>query len=88
MQFTLAIFTSLIAAVSAQTWADIPTCAQPCITDAVAATTDCAATDIACICAARDAVQASAEDCVVAACGEDVAVNQVLPAVEAACSAA
>ncbi|KAI0099787.1 hypothetical protein GGR51DRAFT_564832 [Nemania sp. FL0031] len=87
MQFTLAVLTSLVAAVSAQTWADIPACAQPCITDAVAATTDCGATDYACICASRDAVQASAEECVIAACGEDVAVNEVLPAVDAACSA-
>lgn len=37
--------------------------------------------------ASRDVVQAQAEDCVIAACGEDVANNEVLPAVDAACSA-
>ncbi|KAI0876215.1 hypothetical protein GGS24DRAFT_499108 [Hypoxylon argillaceum] len=87
MHFTLATLIPLIAAVSAQSWSDIPACAQPCILEAAAATTACGATDYACICASRDVVQAQAEDCVIAACGEDVANNEVLPAVDAACSA-
>ncbi|KAI0813768.1 hypothetical protein GGR55DRAFT_545031 [Xylaria sp. FL0064] len=88
MQFTLATLAALVAAVSAQSWDDIPACAQPCIDDAVAAVTTCGSTDYTCICASRDTVQAQAESCVIAACGEDVAENQVLPAVEAACAAA
>ncbi|TGJ86317.1 hypothetical protein E0Z10_g2455 [Xylaria hypoxylon] len=87
MQFTLATLATLIAAVSAQTWADIPACAQPCIDDAVATTTTCGATDYPCICANRDALETEATDCVIAACGETVAVNEVLPAVDAACAA-
>lgn len=50
MHFTLATLIPLIAAVSAQSWSDIPACAQPCILEAAAATTACGATDYACIC--------------------------------------
>ncbi|KAI0509003.1 hypothetical protein F5B22DRAFT_376134 [Xylaria bambusicola] len=85
MKITLAIIT-FVAAASAQTWADIPACAQPCILDAAASTTDCADTDYACICAAQDTVEPAAEECVVAACGEEAAENEVLPAVAALCS--
>lgn len=49
MKSTLAII-AFAAAASAQTWADIPACAQPCILEAAASTTDCADTDYACIC--------------------------------------
>ncbi|KAI0433150.1 hypothetical protein F5Y09DRAFT_299809 [Xylaria sp. FL1042] len=86
MQFTLAALTTLAIAVSAQSWDDIPACAQPCILDAVAAVTDCSSTDYACICADRDAVQNEAQSCVIAACGLDVALNEVIPAVDAACA--
>ncbi|KAK5625759.1 hypothetical protein RRF57_001475 [Xylaria bambusicola] len=50
MQFTLAALATLVAAVSAQTWEDIPACAQPCILDAVAEVTNCGSTDYKCIC--------------------------------------
>ncbi|KAI1175784.1 hypothetical protein F4777DRAFT_295729 [Nemania sp. FL0916] len=87
MQFTLTTIAAVIAVASAQSWSDIPACAQPCISDAAAAVTDCEATDYACICASRDAVQAEAETCVVTACGEEVAETEVIPAVDAACAA-
>ncbi|KAI0904453.1 hypothetical protein F4824DRAFT_456268 [Ustulina deusta] len=87
MQFTLATLATLIVAVSAQTWEDIPACAQPCILDAVADVTDCGSTDYTCICAARDTIQNAAASCVISACGLIVAINEVIPAVNAACDA-
>ncbi|KAJ3578793.1 hypothetical protein NPX13_g1780 [Xylaria arbuscula] len=63
MKSTLAII-AFAAAISAQTWADIPACAQPCILEAAASTTDCADTDYACICASQDVVEPAAEECV------------------------
>ncbi|KAI0973201.1 hypothetical protein F4678DRAFT_459331 [Xylaria arbuscula] len=87
MQLTLAALAPFIVAVSAQTWNDIPACAQPCILNAVATVTSCGSTDYQCICASRDAVQTAATSCVITACGVDVALNQVLPAVNAACNA-
>ncbi|KAI0458804.1 NADP-dependent oxidoreductase domain-containing protein [Xylaria acuta] len=87
MQFTLATIATLVGVVSAQTWNDIPACAQPCILDAVAAVTDCGSTDYECICASRDTVQNEAASCVISACGLDVAINEVIPAVNAACDA-
>ncbi|KAI1363997.1 hypothetical protein F5Y08DRAFT_308037 [Xylaria arbuscula] len=86
MQFALTL-AAFVAAVSAQTWEDIPACAQPCILDSVAAVTDCGSTDYECICAARDEVQQDATACVIAACGIAVALNEVIPAVNAACDA-
>ncbi|TRX96055.1 hypothetical protein FHL15_003197 [Xylaria flabelliformis] len=87
MQFSIPTIAALVSVVSAQTWNDIPACAQPCILDAVAAVTDCGSTDYQCICAARDTIQTQAASCVISACGLDVAVNQVIPAVNAACEA-
>ncbi|KAI0534212.1 hypothetical protein GGR58DRAFT_505555 [Xylaria digitata] len=87
MQFTLATIAALIAAVSAQTWDDIPACAQPCIVDAVAAVTTCGSTDYKCICANRQPLQTEATPCIIDACGVAVAIGQVLPAVDAACAA-
>ncbi|KAF2965730.1 hypothetical protein GQX73_g7840 [Xylaria multiplex] len=87
MQFTLATIAALVTAVSAQTWNDIPACAQPCIVEAVAAVTTCGQTDYKCICASRDALQTEATPCILDACGLTVAIGQVLPAVNAACAA-
>ncbi|KAI0152637.1 hypothetical protein GGR57DRAFT_503500 [Xylariaceae sp. FL1272] len=84
MQFTVAAV-AFAAIVSAQSWSDIPACATPCIDDAVASTTTCAADDYACICANEATISPAAEDCVVAACGEEVAEGEVVPAVTAFC---
>jgi hypothetical protein len=53
MKFTLATIALAIAAVSAQTWNDIPACAQPCILASVAKVTKCGATDYPCICMSK-----------------------------------
>ncbi|KAI1744926.1 hypothetical protein F4680DRAFT_403711 [Xylaria scruposa] len=87
MQFSLATIAALVGIVSAQTWNDIPACAQPCILDAVTSETNCGSTDYQCICAARDTIQNAAASCVISACGLAVAINEVIPAVNAACDA-
>ncbi|KAH8163253.1 hypothetical protein CIB48_g5000 [Xylaria polymorpha] len=84
MKVTLAII-AFASIASAQSWSDIPACAQPCILDAAASNTDCASTDYACICASQDVVEPAAEECVVSACGEEVADTEVVPAVAALC---
>ncbi|PNP46135.1 hypothetical protein TGAMA5MH_02170 [Trichoderma gamsii] len=88
MKFTLALAT-FVAAVYGQTVDDIPPCAVPCIQSAITSATTCSADDFACACetANFDAIQAASINCVVAACGADVAINQVLPAVQALCDA-
>ncbi|KAL7927009.1 hypothetical protein ACQKWADRAFT_308931 [Trichoderma austrokoningii] len=88
MKFTLALAT-FVAAVYGQTVGDIPSCAIPCIEGAITSSTTCSATDFACACepANFQAIEDASLDCVVADCGADVAINQVLPAVQALCAA-
>lgn len=78
---------ALAALAQAQTRADIPSCALDCLDNAVKASTNCATTDYACVCAHFDELQGSSTTCVIKACGSDVAINKVLPAVQALCAA-
>ncbi|KAF4121918.1 CFEM domain [Geosmithia morbida] len=78
---------AMSALVSAQTRDDIPSCAIPCIDDAVSSQTSCKNTDYACICKDFDSIQGAATGCVLSKCGTDVALNKVIPAVEALCKA-
>lgn len=77
MKFTLALAT-FVAAAYGQTLGDIPACAVPCIQNAIAADTTCAAGDYACACETQNfnAVLAGSTSCVVAACGADVAISE------------
>ncbi|KAI0438817.1 hypothetical protein F4803DRAFT_74844 [Xylaria telfairii] len=86
MKYTAAIL-ALAAAVSAQSLSDIPTCAQPCIDDARTKETSCSATDYKCICDNIDKLTAAGTSCVLSSCGADVALNKVLPAIQAFCTA-
>ncbi|KAL7897171.1 hypothetical protein HDV63DRAFT_87711 [Trichoderma sp. SZMC 28014] len=88
MKFTLVLAT-FVAAVYGQTVGDIPPCAVPCIESAITSATTCSATDFVCACqtANFNAIQAASLSCVITACGADVAINQVLPAVQALCAA-
>ncbi|RFU71863.1 extracellular membrane, cfem domain-containing, partial [Trichoderma arundinaceum] len=81
------IAVALAALAQAQTRADIPACALPCLDDAVKANTKCSTTDYACICKDFSAVQTAATSCVISKCGADVALNKVLPATQALCAA-
>ncbi|KAK0723331.1 hypothetical protein B0T26DRAFT_605615, partial [Lasiosphaeria miniovina] len=72
----------------AQTLADfIPECAVKCLTDGVAAATNCKPDDLDCLCIADNyrATYTSAVSCVLAACGNDVSVSEVLPAAAHMC---
>lgn len=75
MKFALvaAIFT---ASAIAQSVADIPKCAVPCIERAVQANTKCSLKDIKCICkAGKGAFDSKAASCVIDACGRLTALR-------------
>lgn len=64
----------------AQSLSDLPSCAIPCLNDAIKQTSTCATTDLACICKKFDKIQGAAAGCILGACGKDVALgNYVLP---------
>ena len=66
---------ALVAAVSAQTREDIPSCALPCLDDAVSSVSTCKTTDIPCICKVFDKVQTAATSCILDKCGADTALS-------------
>ncbi|ATY67354.1 Extracellular membrane 8-cysteine CFEM [Cordyceps militaris] len=82
-----AIAAALFTLATAQTVNDIPSCAMPCLNDAITSKTSCQTTDIPCVCKNIAAVQGAATACVIKACGSDVAINKVVPAAEALCKA-
>jgi len=84
MKYSL-VALALAAAVHAQTRADIPKCALPCLDDSITANSDCKTTDYTCVCKNFDAIRGAATSCVIDKCGADVALNKVLPATEALC---
>lgn len=84
MKFSLAVL-ALIASVQAQSRSDIPSCALPCLDDAIESETDCKTTDYVCVCKNFDDVRSKATSCVIDKCGADVAINEVLPATEGLC---
>ncbi|KAF5714010.1 extracellular membrane CFEM domain-containing protein [Fusarium mundagurra] len=85
MKYSFAI-AALATAVSAQSLADVPKCAIPCLDDAITSKTDCKTTDLTCVCKSFDDVRSAATSCVITKCGSDVAINEVLPATEKLCS--
>jgi len=80
---------ALAALARAQTLGDIPSCALPCIDDAISSESKCKTTDFACICKKDtfSAIQGASTSCVIEKCGADTALNKVLPATEALCKA-
>lgn len=85
MKVTL-LAAGLVAAVYAQDLSSIPECARTCLTDAISQDGQCQATDAACVCGRIDQLTTLATSCVLSACGQDVALNQVLPAVQTFCA--
>ncbi|KAJ6781716.1 hypothetical protein PWT90_09397 [Aphanocladium album] len=83
-----AVVAALLTLAAAQSASDIPSCAKPCLDDAVTKGTSCSTTDYACICPHIAELQGAATSCVLEKCGADVALGQVLPAVQALCKAA
>jgi len=88
MKYSFVAIATLAALAQAQTRADIPACALPCLDAAVTKDTKCSTSDFTCICKNFDAVQADATPCVIEKCGTDVAISKVLPATQALCKAA
>ncbi|KAK1237343.1 hypothetical protein MKX08_002968 [Trichoderma sp. CBMAI-0020] len=86
MKAATVLAVAFAALAQAQTRADIPSCALPCLDDAVKANTKCDTSDYACICKDFSAVQTAATSCVISKCGADVAINKVLPATQALCA--
>ncbi|KAM0456585.1 hypothetical protein ACHAPV_005095 [Trichoderma viride] len=86
MKAATVLAVAFAALAQAQTRADIPSCALPCLDAAVTANTKCATTDYTCICKDFSAVQTAATSCVISKCGADVALNKVLPATQALCA--
>ncbi|KAM5356702.1 hypothetical protein ACJ41O_003348 [Fusarium nematophilum] len=65
-----------------------PECSLDCLGKAVEEAVDCSATDSICLCDHENyvAIYEHSMDCVIEACGEEVAVDEVLPAAEPYCS--
>ncbi|KAF4922847.1 hypothetical protein CGCVW01_v005058 [Colletotrichum viniferum] len=89
MKYSFAI-AALAALVVAQDASIIPECARDCLSKATASATSCKEGDYACTCKSdnKAAIQSAATSCVIAACGVDVAVSEVIPASEKLCAAA
>lgn len=66
---------ALAAVASAQSLADIPKCAIPCLDESISKNTDCETTDLACVCKNFKEVQGDATSCVIEKCGSDVAIS-------------
>jgi cytoskeletal protein RodZ len=66
----------------------IPTCAQKAILSAVTSATSCGATDFKCQCTTdnQQKITAAATSDVIKSCGQDVAINDVLPATAKFCA--
>ncbi|KAI8246913.1 hypothetical protein K4K55_000059 [Colletotrichum sp. SAR 10_96] len=89
MKYSFAL-AALAALVVAQDASIIPECARDCLSKATASATSCKEGDYACTCKPdnKAAIQSAATSCVIAACGVDVAVSEVIPASEKLCAAA
>ncbi|KAM0429793.1 hypothetical protein ACHAPT_006399 [Fusarium lateritium] len=64
-----------------------PECSLDCLTEAIEKSVECKETDSLCLCDHEnyEAIYEYTMDCVIDACGEDVAVDEVLPAAEPYC---
>ncbi|KAK1976768.1 hypothetical protein LZ30DRAFT_733787 [Colletotrichum cereale] len=74
---------------TAQTLNDLPQCAQQCLLNAITANGKCGVSDTTCLCNPTNfqAIVTAGTPCVLQNCGEDVAVNQVIPAAVRICQA-
>ncbi|KAL3481059.1 hypothetical protein BJX99DRAFT_219584 [Aspergillus californicus] len=88
MKVSAVLALALTSFAASQSINDVPACARTCITNAISSQTNCGAQDFGCICTTDNlnSIQSSATPCVRNSCGQDVALNQVLPAVQKVCS--
>ncbi|KAG5971215.1 hypothetical protein E4U55_001292 [Claviceps digitariae] len=83
---TTLAYLAVISLSHAQSLADLPSCATACLDDAVSKVTSCSTKDLPCICKKFEAIQGVAASCVLGACGNDVALNKVLPVTQQLCA--
>nr|UQJ82179.1 secretory protein [Falciphora oryzae] len=71
---------------SAQSLEDVPQCARQCLGPAIKET-GCSETDVGCLCKAenREKIVSSGTGCVLQSCGQETAINEVLPAITRIC---
>ncbi|KOS18133.1 Receptor-transporting protein 3 [Escovopsis weberi] len=85
MKYSAAIL-ALVAAASAQSLSDLPSCAKKCLDDSIAKVTKCTTDDLPCVCKNFDDIEGDALSCVVEACGAAVALSEVQPAAQKLCA--
>ncbi|GJN73946.1 CFEM domain-containing protein [Purpureocillium lilacinum] len=88
MKYTAVLSLALATLAAAQSRSDLPSCALPCLDDAVKESSSCKTDDFACICKNFDKIQGAATGCILKDCGQDVALNKVLPATQELCKKA
>jgi len=75
---------------AAQDLSQIPSCAQPCLVDAIKNATSChvdsSFVDFKCACDHKSDLVSAATNCVLGACGLETATGQVLPATDSFCA--
>ncbi|KAL4919006.1 hypothetical protein BDW62DRAFT_200156 [Aspergillus aurantiobrunneus] len=88
MKLSALVAVAIATLAASQTVNDVPKCAVPCLQDAVTSQTSCGAQDFKCACKEENIskIQDAATGCVTKACGSDVALQQVLPAVKKLCA--
>jgi hypothetical protein len=76
MKYSVAFVALAAVAAQAQSLADVPKCALPCLDKAIASETSCDKTDLACVCKDFSKVRSVATSCVIDECGTDVAISE------------
>ncbi|OQE16181.1 hypothetical protein PENSTE_c025G06358 [Penicillium steckii] len=81
------LFAALAGLTLVQCQGDVPSCARPCLDDAAEKETSCSVDDAACICKGDSfsKIQGAATGCILKECGQEVALNKVLPVVQNIC---
>ncbi|EFY87683.1 hypothetical protein J3459_017773 [Metarhizium acridum] len=86
MKFLTVASLAMVSLAAGQSLADLPSCSLSCLNDAVKQSTSCSETDLACVCEQFNVIQGAAAGCILSACGQDVALNKVLPATQKLCA--
>ncbi|KAK3387925.1 hypothetical protein B0H63DRAFT_471179 [Podospora didyma] len=89
MKYSLALLAAAAGAMAADTFASygVPECAIKCLNEGLTGATKCKAEELECFCIADNyrATYTASVNCVLAACGDDVSVTEVLPAAAHLC---
>ncbi|KAG5925372.1 hypothetical protein E4U42_004371 [Claviceps africana] len=85
MKYTTLVSLAVASSALAELFPDVPDCATGCFEGATEQASRCSASDLVCFCSLLASIQGAAAGCVLAACGKDVALSKVLPAIERLC---